>query len=60
MREGPLSDGSHGAVNIVSELALELNRSDFILLPQAGAAALVILTVHCLNRHAACGSSAHS
>lgn len=43
--EGPLSDGSHGAVSIVSELALELNRCDFIPLPQAEAAAQVPLTV---------------
>lgn len=42
---GPLSDGSHGAVSIVSELALELNRCDFIPLPQAEAAAQITLTV---------------
>lgn len=48
---GPLSDGSHGAVSIVSELALERNRCDFLLLPQAEAAAQVTLSVHRLNGH---------
>lgn len=44
-------------MSTVSELALELSRSDFIVLPLAGVAAQVHpYCVHHLNSHTACGS----